>query len=349
MHGEYKVPGGKLVVADVDVADGLLRAPRISGDFFLEPDEALDAINGVLDGLPAGLDARAIGARVQAGLPRGTVMLGITAEAVGIVVRRAVTRASDWRDHDWRLIHEPPQEPALHMAIDQVLAEEVGAGRRPPTLRVWEWASPAVVIGSFQSLRNEVDAEAAGRHGVEVVRRISGGGAMFIEPGNTITYSLYAPDTLVAGMSFAESYAFLDDWVLGALGELGIRAWYQPLNDITSDNGKIAGAAQKRLAAGTVLHHVTMAYDIDADKMLQVLRIGREKISDRGIASARKRVDPLRRQTGLAREEIIDRMIGHFRTRYGLTGDRVTDDELRLAHKYVTDKFSTREWTARVP
>jgi lipoate-protein ligase A len=349
MHGEYKVPGGKLVVADVDVVDGLLRGPRISGDFFLEPDDALETINAALDGLPAGLDARAIGVRVQAGLPRDTVMLGITAEAVGIAVRRAVARASDWREHDWRLIHEPPQDPALHMALDQVLAEEVGVGRRPPTLRVWEWASPAVVIGSFQSLRNEVDAAEAERRGVDVVRRISGGGAMFIEPGNTITYSLYAPESLVAGMSFAESYAFLDDWVLGALGELGIRAWYQPLNDITSDHGKIAGAAQKRLAAGAVLHHVTMAYDIDADAMMKVLRIGREKISDKGIASAVKRVDPLRRQTGLPREEIIDRMIAHFRGRYGLSDDRVTEDERRLADKYATDKFTTPAWTARVP
>ncbi|WP_131738080.1 lipoate--protein ligase family protein [Actinomadura roseirufa] len=349
MHGEYKVPGGKLVVADVDVVDGLLSGPRISGDFFMEPDEALESINALLDGLPAALDAAEFGARVQAGLPRETVMLGITAEAVGIAVRRAVARASDWRDHDWRLIHEPPQAPALHMALDQVLAEEVGAGRRPPTLRVWEWASPAVVIGSFQSLRNEVDAEEAARYGADVVRRISGGGAMFVEPGNTITYSLYSPETLVAGMSFAESYAFLDDWVLGALGELGIRAWYRPLNDIASDEGKIAGAAQKRLAAGAVLHHVTMSYDIDAGKMLRVLRIGREKLSDKGIASAAKRVDPLRRQTGLAREEIIDRMIGHFRARYGLVGDRLGEDELRLAEKYVADKFTTPEWIARVP
>ncbi|MGK5557092.1 lipoate--protein ligase family protein [Actinomadura kijaniata] len=348
-HGEYKVPGGKLVVADVEVVDGLLREPRISGDFFLEPDEALEAINAALDGLSAGLEARDLAARVQAGLPPGTVMLGITAEAVGIAVRRAVARASDWRDHDWRLVHEGPQPPALHMAIDQVLAEEVGAGRRPPTLRIWEWAGPSVIIGSFQSLRNEVDAEAAGRFGVEVVRRISGGGAMFVEPGNTITYSLYAPASLVAGMSFADSYAFLDDWVLGALAELGVRAWYQPLNDITSDQGKIGGAAQKRLANGAVLHHVTMSYDIDADKMLQVLRIGREKLSDKGIASARKRVDPLRRQTGLPREEIIRRMVGHFRARHGLTPDTLTAEELRRAGKLVADKFATPEWTARVP
>jgi lipoate---protein ligase len=92
-----------------------------------------------------------------------------------------------------------------------------------------------------------------------------------------------------------------------------------------------------------------MSYDIDADKMLDVLRIGREKLSDKGITSARKRVDPLRRQTGLPRSEIIDRMIGHFRGRYGLTGDRLTAAELSAAEKRVAAKFGTDEWTARVP
>jgi lipoate---protein ligase len=137
--------------------------------------------------------------------------------------------------------------------------------------------------------------------------------------------------------------------VLGGLGELGVRAWYQPLNDITSDQGKIGGAAQKRLAAGAVLHHATMAYDIDAAKMLEVLRIGREKLSDKGVASAVKRVDPLRRQTGLPREEIIDRMVAHFRARYGLTPTTLREDELRAAEKLVDEKFATQEWTARVP
>ena len=188
-----------------------------------------------------------------------------------------------------------------------------------PSLRIWEWASNAVIIGSFQSLRNEVDLEAAARHDVTVVRRISGGGAMFVEPGNTITYSLYVPGSLVEGLSFAASYAFLDDWVLGALADVGINARYVPLNDIASPAGKIAGAAQKRLVGGAVLHHVTMAYDIDADKMLDVLRIGREKMSDKGIKSANKRVDPLRSQTGLSREAIVDAMIAHFDGRYGLT------------------------------
>ncbi|GHF37989.1 MULTISPECIES: lipoate--protein ligase family protein [Streptomyces] len=351
MHGEYKVPGGKLVVVDLDVDEGALRNVRVAGDFFLEPDDALLDIDRALEGADAGLTAPQLAARIDAALPAGTVMFGFSSEAVGIAVRRALANATDWHHYDWQLVHTGPQSPALHMALDEVLTAEVAAGRRAPTLRVWEWGSPAVVIGSFQSLRNEVDPEGAARHGMTVVRRISGGGAMFIEPGNTITYSLSVPEALVQGLSFADSYAYLDDWVLGALDGMGVKAWYQPLNDIATEAGKIAGAAQKRLVAGNgaVLHHVTMAYDIDADKMTDVLRIGREKLSDKGTKSAKKRVDPLRRQTGLPRAEVIERMIGTFRGRYGLTDGAVTSEELARAEELAATKFSTEEWTARVP
>lgn len=354
MHGEYKVPGGKLVVVDFDARGGALRDVRVAGDFFLEPDEALEAIDAALEGAPAHADAVALAARITAALPPGTVMLGLTAEGVATAVRRGLSQASEWRDYDWQLIHTDPQPPMLHMALDEVVTEEVAAGRRPPTLRVWEWAAPAVVIGSFQSYRNEIDPAGAQRHGIEVVRRVSGGGAMFVESQNTITYSLSVPESLVSGLSFADSYAYLDDWVLAALGDMGVKAWYQPLNDIATDAGKIAGAAQKRIVAreggtGAVLHHVTMSYDIDADKMLEVLRIGKEKMSDKGTTSAKKRVDPLRRQTGLSRAEVIDRMIASFRTRYGLTDSAITPDELARAHELVRTKFATEEWLHRVP
>jgi lipoate-protein ligase A len=255
---------------------------------------------------------------------------------------------SHWSDHAWQLIHAEPQAPLLHMALDEALLDEVAAGRRPPTLRLWEWASAAVVIGRFQSLRNEVDGDAARRHGIEVVRRVSGGGAMFIEPGNTITYSIYAPMSMVEGLSFQESYALMDSWVLAALGELGIEAWYQPLNDIASAGGKIAGAAQTR-RGGALLHHVTMAYDIDAAKMLDVLRIGREKLSDKGTTSAAKRVDPLRSQTGLPREDVVARMLASFRRRHGLADDRLREAELAHAQALVRTKFGTSGWLADVP
>src|SRR5690606_39851810 len=122
------------------------------------------------------------------------------------------------------------------------------------------WERPAIIIGAFQSLRNEVDIEATQEFGIETVRRVTGGGSMFVEPGTTITYSLYAPGELVGDMSFADSYAFLDDWVLKALNSLGIDASYEPLNDSSRSKGHIGGAAQARFPKGTVLQHVTLAH-----------------------------------------------------------------------------------------
>ncbi len=349
MHGEFKVPGGKLVVVDFDVIDGLISNFRLAGDFFLEPDSALELINASLNSLPATADSPTIAAAVTRSLPDDAILLGFTPEAVATTVRRALGLATSWRDYDWELVHDAAYPPVMQMALDQVLAEEVGAGRRKPTLRIWEWESPAVVIGSFQSLKNEVDLDNAKKHGFDVVRRISGGGAMFMEAGSVITYSIYAPAELVQGMSFADSYAFLDEWVITALGSLGIDASYQPLNDITSPSGKIGGAAQKRLGSGAVLHHVTMSYDMDGDKMVEVLRIGREKMSDKGTKSANKRVDPLRSQTGLSRAEIIDTMIDTFRSLHSLTPGSVTAAELERAEQLVTEKFGTADWLQRVP
>lgn len=97
MHGEYKVPGGKLVVVDLETGDGRLAGVQVSGDFFLEPDSALDAINAALCGLPisAATAARAvataeIAALVRAALPEGATLYGITPEGVAIAVQRAL-------------------------------------------------------------------------------------------------------------------------------------------------------------------------------------------------------------------------------------------------------------------
>jgi len=349
LHGEYKVPGGKLVVVDLEVANGRFANVSLSGDFFLEPDEALQDINRALTGLPEKSTAADIAAAVTADLPEGAVLFGFSAEAVAITVRRALSKATGWSDHQWEVIPPTVLPTEVNVALDEVLTEEVGAGLRNPTLRFWDWEEPSVVIGSFQSVRNEVDPDGVARHGITVVRRISGGGAMFMEAGNCITYSLYLPQTLVDGISFADSYAFLDSWVMAALEKLGINAFYVPLNDIATDQGKIGGAAQKRLANGGMLHHVTMSYDIDADKMVDVLRIGKEKLSDKGTRSAKKRVDPLRRQTGLARSAILMAMQDVFMERYGAVESRLSEAELAEAGKRVDAKFGTDEWLNRVP
>ena len=349
MRGEYKVRGGKLVAVDIEVLDGRLAHAHVSGDFFLEPDSALEDIDAALNGMPADSSAKALAGAIEAALDDQVALIGFTPEAVGIAVRRALGHAVRWEDLTFDVIPARTMEPAMHVALDQVISEDVGAGRRNPTFRFWDWDSPLVVIGSFQSYRNEIDQAGADAHGIQVVRRISGGGAMFMEPGNCITYSLHAPTSLVEGLSFEQSYAFLDDWVMTALADVGIKARYVPLNDIASEKGKIAGAAQKRFASGAVLHHVTMAYDIDADKMLDVLRIGREKMSDKGTKSSNKRVDPMRSQTGLPRDEIIARFMASFAATHATRPGSYTDAELEAARELMETKFLTEAWTHRVP
>ena len=349
MRAEYKVPGGKLVAVDVEVEDGRISSAFISGDFFLEPDEALDDINGALLGMPSNSSVADLAAAITARLSPETTMFGFSAEAVGIAVRRALGHATNWEDHTFDVIGPVSMDPRMHVALDEVIAGELARGEINPSLRIWDWDQPLVVIGSFQSYKNEIDDEGRERHGINVVRRITGGGAMFMEPGNCVTYSLVVPASLVEGLSFEKSYEFLDQWVMGALAELGVNARYVPLNDIASDKGKIAGAAQRRVTGGVVVHHVTMAYDIDADKMLEVLRIGREKMSDKGTKSANKRVDPLRSQTQLPREEILKSFLAHFESRYNTVRREYTEEELSKAKELVDTKFSSEEWTKRIP
>ncbi|EEW60344.1 MAG: lipoate--protein ligase family protein [Pseudomonadota bacterium] len=349
MHGEYKVPGGKLVVADVNVAEGTITDVQISGDFFLEPEEALGPLCDALSGQSTSASVQELSQAIKAALPEDVLLFGFSPEAVAIAVRRALGVAKTWQDFEWQIVHSKPVTPLMHVALDEVLAHEVAKGRRAPTLRFWEWDRAAVILGSFQSVKNEVDMDAAGKLGVEVVRRSTGGGAMFVEKGTAITYSLYAPVELVADMDFADSYAFLDNWVLKALNTLGIEAYYKPLNDITSPKGKIGGAAQRRFANKTVLHHVTMAYDMDAEKMMQVLRIGREKLSDKGTASAAKRVDPVRSQTGMERSDVIESMKATFTDLNGATVGDITDDEYRAAEELVATKYGTEAWLNKLP
>ncbi len=256
--------------------------------------------------------------------------------------------AARWQSLGWRYIAATPTSPVMNMALDTAITEAVAAGTRPATLRIWGWDRACIVLGRFQSVRNEVDEAAAAAHGVALVRRTTGGGAMFIQPAGAITYSLSAPESLVAGMSYAESYAALDGWVLEGLRTIGVQATYAPLNDIASPAGKIGGAAQAR-RGGAVLHHTTIACELDTDLMTQVLRIGREKLSDKGIVSAAKRVSPLRQQTDLPRDAIIAHLVAHFRASYGLTDDTLTPAEQATAEEAARTQFATREWTNLLP
>ncbi|MGH8147376.1 MAG: biotin--protein ligase [Rhodanobacteraceae bacterium] len=94
MHGEYKMPGGKLVVADLDVRDGKLADVRISGDFFLEPDSTLALIDMVLDDQPADAGRDYHATVIDNALAPDMRMYGTSPEAIATAVQRALETAA---------------------------------------------------------------------------------------------------------------------------------------------------------------------------------------------------------------------------------------------------------------
>lgn len=248
----------------------------------------------------------------------------------------------------WEVIPYSPHPAHMHMALDEVLLDQVATARRPPTMRMWRWVDCALVIGSHQSVMNEVDSVAAQELGFEVTRRMSGGGTMLCEPDRTITYSMYLPESIVAGISFRKSYALLDDWAVRAFRELGVPASYREINDIISPRGKIGGAAQAR-RRGFVLHHTTIAHNMDVDLLPRVIRIGRSNLSERGVRSAEKSVSPLSWFTDLSCEEVARSMTGYFAREFRAQERHLSSDEIEQARHLVKTKYATSSWINRLP
>jgi lipoate-protein ligase A len=236
----------------------------------------------------------------------------------------------------------------MHMALDEVLLNAVIAGSRRPTVRFWEWIQPALVIGSHQSVINEVDGEEARKRGFTITRRMSGGGTMLCEPGRTITYSLYVPGDIVAGVSFRHSYALLDAWAVRAFKAIGVPASYREINDIISPRGKIAGAAQAR-RKGFVLHHTTVAHSMDVELMPRLIRVGRDSLSERGVRSADKAVSPLSWFTSLECSQVARHLERSFNGDFQTRPSSISSDELAAAYELVASKYSTESWLNRLP
>lgn len=247
---------------------------------------------------------------------------------------------------NWRIIDEGTYSEPVQQALEEVLTDRLDRGEMEPTFRIWYRNNRGVPMGRFQAYEDEVAVDYVEEHDIDVVRRITGGGAMYVEPGNVITYSMYLPRSAVPD-DVEESYATLDEWVVDALRGVGLDVEHEPLNDIAHPDGKIGGSAQLR-TGDAVVHHTTMSYDLDTEEMLRVLRIGEDKISDKAVKSAEKRVAVMRDHVGKTREEVTDALIEAFQDTYGGTRGSLTDEELSAARTLAAEKFATDEWNRRL-
>src|SRR3989344_7958179 len=175
----------------------------------------------------------------------------------------------------WRIIPLSTQDAFLNMAIDEALCESVANGKASPTIRFYRWKPSAVSIGYFQSLRQEVDTERCKSAGIDVVRRRTGGGAVYHD--EEITYSIIAPEHLLP-KGITESYHVICGWVIKGLENIGLVGEFKPINDIIVNGKKISGNAQTR-RNGVVLQHGTILHGLDVEKMFSLLKVGQEKIA----------------------------------------------------------------------
>src|ERR671923_1155832 len=174
---------------------------------------------------------------------------------------------------------------ALNMAIDEALIENIAEA---PVLRIYGWRPAAISVGYFQSIKEEVDLEKCSQLGVDVVRRLTGGGAVLHE--FELTYLFI---TKPYPQNIMESCKWICDAIVMSINRLGFNASFIPLNDIVVNGKKVSGSAQTR-RNGVLLQHGTLLLDVNVEKMFSVLKVPPEKIRDKIIKDMRERV------TGLA-------------------------------------------------
>ena len=167
-----------------------------------------------------------------------------------------------------RVLETGHNSGSWNMALDEVLINGV---KEVPILKIYGWKPPCVSIGYFQSMNEEVNVEKCKQVGIDCVRRITGGGAVFHE--SELTYSFISRNY---PQGIMQSYEIVCEMLILTLKKLGFDAKFSPLNDIIVGGRKVCGNAQTR-KNGAMLQHGTMLLGVDVEKMFSLLKVPKEK------------------------------------------------------------------------
>ncbi len=245
----------------------------------------------------------------------------------------------------WRVIALSVHDCALNMAIDEAVQESVALGG-PPTIRFYRWKPSAVSIGYFQCLHDEVDVEKCKANGIGIVRRRTGGGAVFHDYEGEITYSVIAPASFYSD-DISKSYVQICSMIVAGLKRIGIEAAFHPINDILVGHQKISGNAQTR-RGGVLLQHGTVLYDADVDLMFDVLKVKDLKIRDKVIKNVKERIIRVRDIVPDATmENVYGALLAGFTDGKRIEFGELTEKERVRAEQLVQEKYGSEEWNAR--
>lgn len=177
-------------------------------------------------------------------------------------------------------IETASMDPFFYFALEYYLMTQ----RRLEEEAFLFWrVEPTLMVGRNQDTHAETDTDYARRHGIHIVRRLSGGGTIYTDP-NTWQYSFILPKKQ-DGVDFRP----YTDRVVAVLCALGVPACFSGRNDILADGRKISGSAQY-IGRDYLLHHGSLLFDTDLAQMAACLRVAPDKLEAKGVRSVSRRV-----------------------------------------------------------
>ena len=231
-----------------------------------------------------------------------------------------------------------------NVAFDQALIDVRNAGRVPETIRFLRFR-PAALVGLHQILSHEVRLEYCARHGIEVGRRITGGGGLYLDEGQ-VCWELALERGRLAG-DLASIAARICSAAAAGLRRLGVEAEFRPRNDIEVHGRKLCGTGGV-IDGRTLFFQGTLLAEFDPERMIESLRVPVEKLARRDLDDARHRVITLREALGRAPPvaEIQAALLEGFREHLDLEPTRgaITDHEEQLARRLHAEQFGTEEF-----
>jgi lipoate-protein ligase A len=248
----------------------------------------------------------------------------------------------------WRLVDvEYRDDPFMNMAVEEAIPRAVGEGNAPNTVRFWH-NSNTIVLGCFQSAELEVNFDACKETGTEVVRRFTGGGAVYHDSGNlNYAISLKKGHPLIPDSDLQLVFRKLSEGAVQGLRSLGVKAEFQPINDISVDGKKVSGAAGS-VRWGTIFHHGCILVASDLAILGKVLNVPKAKLADKHVTSVQKRVTTIKDelQRPITTRDVKNAIARGIETSYkvGLEEGGLTEHETSLAKELYDTKYTRPEW-----
>ena len=253
---------------------------------------------------------------------------------------------------NWRLLKLETRNAFMNMAIDEAVLTARIAGIVPNTLRFYRWKPSAVSIGRFQKISEEVDVENCRMHGVDIVRRITGGGAVYHDYEGEITYSVVVHEQDLGAKDVVSAYNRLCSGLVEAGKNLGVSADFRPGNpnhcpNVTIDGRKFSGSAQAR-KKGVLLQHGTFLMRTGLQKMFTFLEVPWANSLDDVLRVAQKRLTSIEQEleSSVSTEQTYEALVEGFQRtlKAEFMEQNLTDYEMNLANELCRDEYATDGW-----